>query len=281
MNEYYFLFGLAFIWTIFAVVDDLKKREVPNWINFSLIGFALAYRAFYSFFSNDLMFLISGLAGFGVFFALAYGFYYARVFAGGDAKLMMGFGVILPYSNFIELFYFGVMFIFVLFLFGSIYSMIYSIFIVAKHFNKFSNAFKNILKKFYLIFTALFSICIITFVFDWYFGILLFVLTILLPLLYFYVGILNECVTKLVNAKDLQEGDWLENDVRIGRIVIKKNFQGLSLKDIKLLIKAKKKVTIREGIPFTPAFLISLIAMAPFFLALRFDLVGFLMEFLF
>ena len=266
MNEYYFLFGLAFIWTIFAVVVDLKKREVPNWINFSLIGFAIAYRAFYSFFSNDLMFLISGLVGFGAFFVLAYCFYRARVFAGGDAKLMMGFGVILPYANFMELFYLGIVFLFVLFLFGSIYSLIYSVYIVAKNFKKFSLAFKNVFRRFYLIFIVLFLVSLLTFVYDWYLGTLLFVLIILIPLLYFYIGVLNECMTGIVDAKNLQEGDWLENDVKLRNRFIKKSFQGLSLEEIKLLRKAKKRVMIREAIPFTPAFLISLIAMAPFFL---------------
>ena len=36
-----FLIILALIWLIFAVISDLKTREVPNWLNFSLIIFAL------------------------------------------------------------------------------------------------------------------------------------------------------------------------------------------------------------------------------------------------
>ncbi len=33
----YFLIVIAFIWILFAVVQDLRKREVANWVNFSLL----------------------------------------------------------------------------------------------------------------------------------------------------------------------------------------------------------------------------------------------------
>ena len=78
---------LALIWIVFAVVQDFKYREIANWLSFSLIIFALAIRLFYSIFSNNYNYVLFGLAGLGVFFILAYGFYYMRLFAGGDAKL--------------------------------------------------------------------------------------------------------------------------------------------------------------------------------------------------
>src|SRR3989338_1270519 len=142
MEQYYFLFGIGILWMIFAVIQDIKTTEISNWLNFSLIGIGLVYRAFYSSFVKDWIFLVSGLLGFAVFFVLAYGFYYARAFAGGDAKLLMGFGVILPYGDFYELFLAGGIFIFSLFLLGAIYSLVYSIFIVFKKKEKFKKEFK-------------------------------------------------------------------------------------------------------------------------------------------
>ncbi|MBI2056754.1 hypothetical protein HYT91_00690 [Candidatus Pacearchaeota archaeon] len=47
-----FLVALALVWMIFAVVQDLKKREIANWVNFSLIIFALGFRFFYSLFNG-------------------------------------------------------------------------------------------------------------------------------------------------------------------------------------------------------------------------------------
>jgi Flp pilus assembly protein protease CpaA len=52
MIEIYVLFFLAFTWITFAVVQDLKTREIANWLNFSLVIFALGIRFFYSFFSE-------------------------------------------------------------------------------------------------------------------------------------------------------------------------------------------------------------------------------------
>ena len=44
VNENLFLIILGLVWIIGAVLQDLKRREVDNLWNFSLIFFALAYR---------------------------------------------------------------------------------------------------------------------------------------------------------------------------------------------------------------------------------------------
>ena len=111
IEKYYFLFGLAIVWIIFAVVQDLKKREVANWLNFSLIAFVLAYRAFYSALNDAWWFLGFGLIGFGAFFILANALYYGKVFAGGDAKMFMAIGAILPIESYYDLLYEGIGFI--------------------------------------------------------------------------------------------------------------------------------------------------------------------------
>ena len=62
---------------------------------------------------------------------------------------------------------------------------------------------------------------------------------------------------KLVAAGKLSEGDWLERDAAIGNKFIRKSVQGLTREEIFLLKKYKKKVWIKDGVPFTPAFLIA------------------------
>ena len=65
MIEMWFLIAVGLIAVIFASIQDLKKREVTNWISFSLIVFALGFRFFYSLFSGesfqDLNFFYYGL----------------------------------------------------------------------------------------------------------------------------------------------------------------------------------------------------------------------------
>ena len=70
------------------------------------------------------------------------------------------------------------------------------------------------------------------------------------------------------SGRELQEGDWLEKEVKIGSRTIKKSVHGLSVEDIRLLRKSGTKVWIKRGIPFTPAFLIALLFMGYVFLVL-------------
>ena len=98
MNEVIFLFVLGLLWIIFAVVQDIRKREIANWLNYSLVIFALGFRFFWGLFLGDWNFLLQGLIGFGIFFVLGNLFYYMKMFAGGDAKLMMALGAVLPFG---------------------------------------------------------------------------------------------------------------------------------------------------------------------------------------
>src|SRR3990167_9433132 len=124
MLEIIFLFSLAIIWMIFGAVADLKYRIVPNWLNFSLIIFALGARFFYSLFSGDFNFFYQGLMGLGIFFVIGNALYYGRMFSGGDAKLMIALGTILPMSEsfFINIGNFAMFFILFLFT-GAAYGM--------------------------------------------------------------------------------------------------------------------------------------------------------------
>ena len=277
MQEYYFLFVLAFVWTLFAVVQDIRKREVANWLNFSLIAFALAYRAFYSLQTSNFNFLYLGILGFAIFLGLAHIFYYSKTFAGGDAKLMMGYGAILPFNNYASLFYIAVIFLFLLFFFGAIYSLTYSFFIVAKQKTKFKKEFfKKIKKHKYIIMLSLIAFLISMTYSIVQPSIILIAIIFLSPLLYIYTKSLDKCMLKLLSPNKLTEGDWLESDIKIGNKTIKKSVHGLSLSDISILKKYRKKVLIKQGIPFTPAFLLSLIAMVCASLIAEFSLRQFL-----
>src|SRR3989338_7551461 len=138
MIEVWFLIAVGLIAVIFASIQDLKKREVTNWISFSLIVFALGFRFFYSLFSGesfqDLNFFYYGLIGLGIFLVIGHLFYYGRVFAGGDAKLMIALGIVLPLSNsFNENLNLFVVLLFLFLVVGSIYGILWSFVLVVKH----------------------------------------------------------------------------------------------------------------------------------------------------
>lgn len=259
---YEFLLLLGLIWLVIASIFDIRKREVPNWLSFSLIIFALGYRLFYSVINSNAMFFVYGLFGFSFFFILAYIFYYARVFAGGDAKLLMGLGVIIPfsYSLFSNLII-ACFFIFLLLFVGSFYGLIYSFVLVFRNKKKFAKEFSKQfeLRKTCVLIGLVFAILSSIFViYSQDFVLLLLPLIIILfPLLFIYAKTVEEsCMIISVPGKNVAVGDWLYEEVLVGKKKIKPYWEGLSEEDVKLLRKVKK-VKIKQGIPFVPGFLVA------------------------
>ena len=126
MIEIIFLVLLALIWIVFATVQDLKSREVANWLNFSLIIFAMGFRFFYGLFgSNGFGLFYQGIIGLMIFFILGNFLYYSRMFAGGDAKLMIALGAILPLSeNFMTNINYFIGFFILFLVAGTVYGLI-------------------------------------------------------------------------------------------------------------------------------------------------------------
>jgi Flp pilus assembly protein protease CpaA len=264
--ENIFLILLGFIWILFAVVQDLKKREIANWLNFSLIIFALAFRFFYSLFENQgYGFFYQGLIGFGVFFIMGNLLYYGKVFAGGDAKLMIALGAVIPFSqNLITNLNLALIFFAFFLVAGAFYGIIYSLYLGIKNrkgfVKEFSREFNEKKNIFYISLIAGIILLILS-SFErvlFYLGILVFIS----PYVYISAKAIDEaCMIKRISTKNLTEGDWLYRDIKLKTQLIKANWEGLSKEEIILLQKKKKSVLIRQGIPFSPVFIISYVAL--------------------
>jgi len=265
LQEDIFLIIVGLVWIFVAVIQDFRKREIANWWNFSLIGIGLAYRAFVSVFLWDYSYFVWGIIGFSVFFVLAYAFYYARVFAGGDAKLLMSLGVVLPYSDtIIENIELVLYFIILFLICGSIYGLLYSLGLALKNSKKFRKEFsrqfqknKRLVKIFLLI--AIVVLIAVLIVREFMF-ILFSLLVLIFPFLFVYAKSIEEsCLIVEKKGSQLTVGDWLYKEVKVGKRKVKPNWEGLSEKELKILKKYKGKVLVKEGIPFTPAFLFAFI----------------------
>lgn len=269
MYEVIFLLILALIWIVFAIIQDLRKREIANWLNFSLIVFALGFRFFYSLFSSDnFVFFYQGLIGLVIFLVLGNLLYYSKAFAGGDAKLMIALGAILPiHKNFLDnIEFFSVFFIIFLFV-GAAYSLVGSLILSLKNFKEFRKEFSNQLKKNKKFIIPIFVIALLIMILGFLESIFFFIgiLIFILPYMYIYAKAVDEsCMIKRVKTSKLTEGDWLYKDVRVGQKVIKATWDGLRKQDITQLKKKHKFVLIRQGIPFSPAFLISFLILIYF-----------------
>ena len=268
MWEIVFLWILAFIWIIFGVIQDLRTREIANWLNFSLIVFALGFRFFYSLFETSFGFFYQGVIGLLIFFIVGNLLYYGKLFAGGDAKLMIALGAILPFSyDFYKNLDFFILFLIIFLIVGAVYTLILSLIISFKNFKMFKKAFKKEMKKHRKFYNFLLIVAIL-FIILGFINTLFFNLGALMFIfmhLYVYAKAVDEgCMIREVKTSKLTEGDWLYKNVKIGRKTIKAKWEGLRKEEIKLLKKKYKKIKIRQGIPFTPVFLISFLILIYF-----------------
>jgi Flp pilus assembly protein protease CpaA len=260
-----FLEILGLLAIIFAVVQDLKTNEVADWLNYSLVIFALGARFFYSLFEGDFNILYQGLIGFGIFFAIGNIFYYSKIFAGGDAKLMYGLGAVIPfYSDFFSNVKVFFLFLFAFMLSGAIYGIIISIVLGLRNFKEFKKEFSKQIKgnkKIILLALVLGILVLIAGLFEsmlFLFGAVM----LLLPFLYLYSKAVEECcMIKPIKPEKLREGDWLYKSLKLGKKILEPNWEGLSMKDVIEIRKRYKgkEIKIKFGIPFTPVFLISFV----------------------
>ena len=266
-NENLFLLVIGFIWIIGAVLQDLRRREVDNLWNFSLIAVALVYRLSASVYLSNYWFFINGIIGLFLFLILGNVLYYGRLFAGGDAKLLIALGTILPFSfNWITNFKIFGLFILFFLIFGSIYVLIWALFLIGGNWNKFALEFKKYsynYRKFIYGSLVIAGIWVIVVILTDIVFIVISLIILLFPLLFIFAKAVEEsCMVKSISVSKLTEGDWLYQDVIVGRKRIKSNWQGLSKDELQLLRKKyKRKVLIKQGIPFTPSFLFAFIGL--------------------
>ncbi|MEX0920817.1 MAG: prepilin peptidase [Candidatus Pacearchaeota archaeon] len=263
--EIIFLIVLAFIWIIFATFQDLKTNEISNWISFSLIIFAMALRFFYSLFNGpDFGFFYQGLMGLIIFIVIGHLLYYVKFFAGGDAKLFMALGPVIPFAmdlnTNVKIF---AIFLLLFLLLGALYSLSASIYLSLINFRKFQREFSKQFKQNRILLTWIVLTAIIFIILGFieeiflYFGILFFIF----PWLYIYTKSVDEsCMIKKIKTTKLTEGDWLYKNLKIGKKSIKARWEGLSKEEIFLIRKKHKYVLIRQGVPFSPVFLLTFLA---------------------
>lgn len=255
-----FLFIVFLIGILIASLQDLKRREVDNFVNFSLLIFGIGYWIFYAVFMKEYSLFLNLFLVLVVVFLVENLFYYSKVFAGGDSKLLLGLtGLFVASSLLGSMINIGV-YVLLLMLVGSFYGLIYGSILFFSRFKKTKKVFVNYLNsrhtKFFIFLGMIFFVAS-------YFQFLFFILglmIILYPFLYAFAKSVEDCcMIKEVSVKDLTEGDWLNEVVKYKGKKIEPYWEGLTKEQVKFLKGYKKKVEIKQGIPFVPAFLFAFI----------------------
>lgn len=268
-----FLLIILFTWLIFASISDLKTREVPNWLNYSLIIIALITKLIHSIITKEFTILYYSLMGFSIFFIISLILYYTKQWGGGDAKLLMGIGAIIPtYPNFLlnylnpnlSLNFLLILFVNILIV-GAVYGLIWSLALSIINFKKVKSEIKKV--KVNLIYKIIYATMFILILYLMFITkevliVLLLILIIILPIIFYLIKATEKvCMFKTIPIEKLTEGDWITEDIIINnKKVYSSKSPGIELHQIKELLKSEiKKVTIKEGIPFIPSFLVAII----------------------
>ena len=146
------IFAVAAIATFIGSLTDLQKREVADWINFSLIVFGIGSSALSSVVFWTIEPLVFSIAGFAVFFLLAWVMFRVGYWGGGDAKLLMAFGacfglplsLILPY---VEIDGFMISFLSNFLISSAVYGLVWFIFLIVIKKEKFRRVLDETLRE--------------------------------------------------------------------------------------------------------------------------------------
>ena len=271
---------ICLIALIVGMITDFKTREVPDWLNFSLIFSGIGINLIATIIYSNWSFIINSLVGlaFGVVIALI--MFYGGQWGGGDSKMIMGLGALLGLNiskfQLLPIFNsFFVSFFVNMLLIGSIYGLIWISVLAVKNRKKIVKKFKElrherIFVRIRWVFLFLLLTIIVIMFLD--LGLMKFYLigfilaAFFIAYLWNFVKAVEEIsMIKKVNVEELTEGDWIVKDIIVNkkRICGPKDL-GISRKQIKALLKLKqngkiKKITIKEGIPFIPSFLLAFI----------------------
>ncbi len=273
-----------FFYLLFGSYTDIKKREVPDWLNYSAVmaGFGLSLYGFFS--TGNYVLILDSLAGFFLAFLIAVIMFYSGQWGGGDSKMLMGLGAIMGlnikwFSGF-EGVPFFLDFLFILLFVGGVYGFLWLFSLFIANMGKVRRKLdKSRFRQVFVLMIVLLFVAVVLFFFSGKNAVLnsLFLLSVLFfsaLFLYFVLNLVkvveSVCMIKKVKAGELSEGDWINKEVKVnGKVIAGPKDYGISKKQIKKLLKLEeegklKRVEVKEGIPFVPSFLFAYLIGAVF-----------------
>jgi len=270
----YFFIGVAIFGAIIGTITDLKTRLVPDWTNYFMIFSGLLGHAAISINSGTIWPLIYSVVAAGIFYAVGSLMFYSGAWGGGDAKMLVGFGALIPILPPTVLhpapWPFLVTLWVNLLLFGAIFGLVSTFVLAIKHRKNFVIEFTSQIeknKKFVYILPTLVAVPSLIYVFDKnailvLIGSLAFVFSILVFVLR---AVENACMHKQIMPSKLVEGDWVAEEVRAGEFTYKPERSGITKQNIVKLVDLEKagklkQIKVKDGLPYVPALLAGLLA---------------------
>lgn len=258
-----------------ASYEDMRIREIPDLLSFSMIGIGSFLAIVNSISMNSFQPIIN--AFFGVLAGIIIGFllYFSGQWGGGDTKVLMGMGALMGLN--INLLFNTIppliMFFINIFLVGALLGLIYVIYLAILNKNKFKKSFKDIrttkankmIRKTYLILIPILLIILFLLPINILLRLVFILFVVLIYFLYQLSMIIKavekSCMIKKIPLSKLTEGDWITGKIKLkNNKIFASEKTGISAKDIALLKKNKIKfVNVKYGMPFLPSFFVAYI----------------------
>jgi Flp pilus assembly protein protease CpaA len=256
---------ITLTYLILTSITDLKTREVPDYLSYSLIFIIIAIELINSLITSNYQYFITAGIMELIFIPLAFIMYYTKQWGGGDTKLIIGISLAIAQPlTFLTTSTLPIYLTFIinLLLAGSIYGLGFSIYLAIKHFKQFKEQLKNhkLGKIKYLVYAITLAIVTYTFFVP---DPTLKLLTIALALLIFtfpYLTIFIKAVEKScmileVPANKVTEGDWVLEDIHEAKYENKS--LGVTKEQLEVIKHLKRSFKVKVGIPFIPSFLLA------------------------
>jgi Flp pilus assembly protein protease CpaA len=258
---------------IVASLFDIKTREVPDWISYSLLAFSLGSAVMLTIYHGDFQILFNALLGLAAGLAIGLLMFYSGQWGGGDSKLIIALASLIgiSFSDFrqgIPLFF---VFLINILLVGSIYGLFFSMIKALINYKKFKIAVEEKLRSKEVLILRIILLVIGVGAFIYLLATksiesaLIFGLAMALFLFFylwaFVTTVEKTCMIKKLKVSQLTDGDWIVGDVKKGnKIILKASKTGITLEQIaKLKRRGVREVMVKIGIPFIPSFLIAYI----------------------
>jgi Flp pilus assembly protein protease CpaA len=269
----------AILGTLYATITDIKNHWVPDFINFSMIFFGIGGHAILSLLTANIWPLIASVAAALIFYAIALAMYHSGSWGGGDAKLLIGLGALIPVfpmqlaTNFTKIapWPFMLTLWFNILLVGTVYTSILITTKIITHWEDFKKNSRNQLIKHKNLTLAVTSSILLPATLTIFKKEMIIISALwALAIFAFYLTLTTKalektCMYRKIEPKKLVEGDWVQDTIKLkNKTIFKPKRTGIEKKEIIELIKLKKqgiidKVNVKEGFPYIPAFLIALI----------------------
>jgi len=247
----------VFIFLLIASITDIRKRIMYDYGTYAFALLFLILRILLFFETGNIIQLQAVYYYAVPTLVISYILYHFGLWGGGDLKILTALSIGLAFFSTDSGNPFFADFLINTLYSGVLWGLIWMIYSMIKNYKKVIQIIKK--SEWIVLGTTLLVSIILLFLNNNLFSLLGYTI-IFFELFYLIKRVEKDIQTMDKKVKELEEGDWIIEPIKINKTIIEKKGIGLTKEDIKLLQNSKlKQIKIRDGIPFVPSFLIAFI----------------------